>query len=158
EHYHRKVHAEPAHETSGSGISNPHERMSSKHEITEADLAVDAYCKTMFIEFRKDVAGGMRQHGYRQPTAGMPSLNFFDSLNGGKVGKKITLNKDTLLTQYKFTKLPHGSFMVEINLAMPSCDGPAGRYRSGENILGGFGQPLSFSGMKEIMLEDEVLG
>jgi len=68
------------------------------------------------------------------------------------------LNKDALLTQYKFTKLPQGSFMVEINLAMPSCDGPAGRYRSGENILGGFGQPLTISGMKEIMLEDEVLG
>ncbi len=158
EHYHRKVHAEPAHETSGSGISNPHERMSSKHEITEADLAVDAYRKTMFIDFWKDEAVGMKQLGYRRPTAGKTSLDFCASLNGGKVGKKITLNKDTLLTQYKFTKLPHGSFMVEINLAMPSCDGPAGRYRSGENILGGFGQPLSFSGMKEIMLEDEVLG
>src|SRR5690606_37456591 len=76
EHYHRKVHAEPAHETSGSGISNPHERMSSKHEITDADLAVDAYRKTMFIDFWKDEAVRMKQLGYRRPTAGKTSLDF----------------------------------------------------------------------------------
>jgi 4-alpha-glucanotransferase len=43
-------------------------------------------------------------------------------------------------------------------LAMPSCDGPAGRFRIGENIPCGFGQPLTFAGLKEISLEDDVLG
>lgn len=158
EHYHRKVHAQPDHHAQGGAIANPHERMVSKHEITEADLAVDNWRKTMLLDFWRDEATGLRQLGYRRPTAGKTSLDFCASLSGGKVGKKITLNKDTLLARYKFTKLPQGSFLVEINLAMPSCDGPAGRYRSGENILGGFGQPLNISGMKEITLEDEVLG
>jgi len=158
EHYHRKVHAQPDHQMSGSGISNPHERMSSKHEIIEADLAVDAYRKTMFIDFWQDEAVGEKPVVYRRPTSSKTSLDFCASLNGGKIGKKLSLNKDTLLVQYKFTKLPRGSFKVEINLAMPSCDGPAGRFRIGENIPCGFGQLLSFAGLKEIALEDEVLG
>jgi hypothetical protein len=158
EHYHRKVHAQPDHHAQNGAISNPHEHMISKHEITAADLAVDAWRKTLLLDFWRDEAVGLRQIGYRRPTISKTSLDFCAALNGGKIGKKITLNKDTLLARYKFSKLPPGSFLVEINLAMPSCDGPAGRYRSGENILGGFGQPLNISGMKEIALEDEVLG
>jgi 4-alpha-glucanotransferase len=158
EHYHRKVHAKPDHHANGSGISNPHERMSSKHEITETDLAVDTYRKTMFVDFWKDESIGEEQVSYRRPTSGKNSLDFAASMKGGKINKKITLNKDTLLVQYSFSKLPKGSFKVEINLAMPSCDGPAGRFRIGENIPCGFGQPLSFAGLKEISLEDDVLG
>ncbi|MDZ4097917.1 MAG: alpha-amylase/4-alpha-glucanotransferase domain-containing protein, partial [Methylophilaceae bacterium] len=86
------------------------------------------------------------------------SLDFAASLKGGKINKKISLNKDTLIVQYSFSKLPQGSFKVEINLAMPSCDGPAGRFRIGENIPCGFGQPLTFAGLKDISLEDDVLG
>lgn len=158
EHYHRKVHAQPDHQAGGGGISNPHERMGSKHEITEADLAVDAYRKSMFLDFWKDEAVGEKPIVYRRPTSAKTSLDFCASFNGGKIGKKMTLNKDTLLVQYKFSKLPRGSFKVEINMAMPSCDGPAGRFCVGENTPCGFGQPLGFSGMKEILLEDDVLG
>ncbi len=158
EHYHRKVNAQPDHEAGGGAISNPHERMSSKHEITAADMTTDAYRKTMFIDFWKDEAIGEELITYRRPTSSKNSLDFCASLKGGKIGKKITLNKDALFVNYSFSKLPRGSFKVEINLAMPSCDGPAGRFRIGENIPCGFGQPLTFAGLKEISLEDEVLG
>lgn len=158
EHYHRKVHAQPDHHVAGGGISNPHERMSSKHEITEADLATDLYRKSMFIDFWKDESVGEEVLTYRKPTSSKNSLDFSASLKGGKVNKKISLNKDTLLVHYSFSKLPQGSFKIEINLAMPSCDGPAGRFRIGENIPCGFGQPLTFAGLKEISLEDDVLG
>lgn len=157
EHYHRKVNAQPDHQDSASGISNPHERMGSKHEITEADLAIDAYRKTMFVDFWENERGE-EPIAYRRPTSSKNSLDFTASLNGGKVNKKITLAKDTLLVQYTFSKPPQGTFKVELNLAMPSCDGPAGRFRIGENIPCGFGQPLTFAGLKEISLEDEVLG
>lgn len=158
EHYHRKVHAQPVHHEGGSGISNPHERMASKHEITEADLATDQYRKTMFIDFWKDEAVGEELIQYRRPTSSKNSLDFGASFKGAKFNKKISLNKDALLVNYSFSKLPLGSFKVEINLAMPSCDGPAGRFRIGQNIPCGFGQPLSFAGLKEISLEDDVLG
>jgi hypothetical protein len=158
EHYHRKVHAQPDSHVQGGAIANPHERMVSKHEIIESDLATDSWRKSILIDFWRDETGGCRQITYRRPTSGKAALDFCASVNGGKIGKKIALNKDALLTVYRFTKPPHGAFMVELNLAMPSCDGPAGRYRSGENILGGFGQPLDISGMKELVLEDDVMG
>jgi len=158
EHYHRKVHAQPEHHEQGSGISNPHERMSSKHDITEADLGVDARRKTLFLDSWKDEAVGEEALVYRRPTASKASLDFCASYKGAKIGKKIALDKHALVVKYNFSKLPKGVFKVEINLAMPSCDGPAGRFRIGENIPCGFGQPLSFAGLKEISLEDEVLG
>jgi hypothetical protein len=41
---------------------------------------------------------------------------------------------------------------------MPSCDGVAGRFRVGGHVPGGFGQALHIERMKEVLLEDEVLG
>ncbi|NOT67231.1 MAG: DUF1926 domain-containing protein [Methylophilaceae bacterium] len=158
EHYHRKVHAEPGHHHGGEGIANPHERMVSKHEITQADLAVDAYRKTMFNDFLVAATGQTKIIQYGTPAPGKTTLDFVGEVNGGQVHKKISLNVNSLLVSYKLAKIPEGVFKVEINLAMPSCDGPAGRFRIGENIPCGFGQVLNLTGLKSIALEDEVLG
>ena len=51
-------------------------------------------------------------------------------MRGAKVNKKISLAKNSLVVNYEFVQLPaEGVFKVEINLAMPSCDGPAGFFR-----------------------------
>lgn len=158
EHYHRKVHAEPGHHHGGEGIANPHERMVSKHEITQADLAVDAYRKTLFNDFLVAATGQTKIIQYGTPVPAKTTLDFVGEVNGGQVHKKISLNVNSLLVSYKLAKIPEGVFKVEINLAMPSCDGPAGRFRIGENIPCGFGQVLNLTGLKSIALEDEVLG
>jgi len=51
-----------------------------------------------------------------------------------------------------------GHFVSEIALAMPCCDGPAGRFVHRGQVPGGFGQPLDIPGLEAIRLEDEVLG
>jgi alpha-amylase/alpha-mannosidase (GH57 family) len=158
EHYHRKVHAQPDHTHNGEGIANPHERMSFKHEITEADMVTDSYRKTMFCDFWVTDDGIAQPLNYKRPGSSKTSLDFRAVMRGGEVHKKIMLEDNQLHVSYKFSKIPEGSFKVEINLAMPSCDGPAGRFRMGENIPGGFGQIIKFSGLKHIALEDEVLG
>jgi hypothetical protein len=76
----------------------------------------------------------------------------------GQVTKKIALKDSSLQVAYRFAKVHGGIFRIQINLAMPSCDGPAGRFRIGPDIPGGFAQPLRLASMKELMLEDEVLG
>ena len=163
EHYHRKVLAQPVHSHSGEGIANPHERVGSKHEITEADMAVDSHRKTLFCDLWLSEEGISQALNYRRPVAGKTTLDFRAALRGtgshsGEVQKKIALDANSLVVRYKFAKVPEGIFKVEINLAMPSCDGPAGRFRIGENIPGGFGQAFKFTGLKHIALEDEVLG
>lgn len=157
EHYHRKIHAQPDHAHSGDGIANPHEKLSLKHEITQADLVVDAYRKTLFRDFWLG-ADASEALEYTGAGASKTAMEFRAIVDGGKVQKKIALHDNSLVVAYVFQDVPQGEFKVEINLAMPSCDGPAGRFRIGENILGGFGQALSFSGLKQLALEDEVLG
>lgn len=163
EHYHRNVHAQPeplsqGQTVSGQGIANPHERMSAKHEITQADLAVDQYRKALFCDFFTPVDEAMQPVHYKRPTAVKNTLDFHAIINSGEVYKKFSLIGSHLIAHYDFASMPKGTFKVEINLAMPSCDGPAGRFRMGSDILGGFGQLLSIASLKHIALEDEVLG
>lgn len=157
EHYHRKVHAQPDHLHGGAGISNPHERVSFKHEITQADLAVDGYRKTLFCDFWSTEAGSEALQ-YKGEEFGENALSFSTRVQQGEVSKSIALQDGCLKVRYAFADMPEGNFKMEINLAMPSCDGPAGRFRIAENILGGFGQPLNFSGLRQLALEDDVLG
>lgn len=165
EHYHRKVNAQPDHGHDGAGgIANPHERMVSKHEITQLDMAVDTQRKNMFCDAWVSEAGHVKPLTYRKPGASKSALELKASLacaaRSAEVQKKISLDKNQLVVEYSFTKLVEASgyFKVEINLAMPSCDGPAGRFRIGNDIPGGFGQAMRYLGLKQLSLEDEVLG
>jgi hypothetical protein len=155
EHYHRKIHVGADHEHSGEGIANPHERISFKHEIVPEDLTVDSYAKTLFRDFL--VMDGMAEQLTYQPATSSKTALAFHSMQRG-VRKHIELEGESLLVRYSFSEALQGAFKVEINLAMPSCDGPAGRFRMAEEILGGFGQAQARDDVGQITLEDEVLG
>jgi len=160
EHYHRKVHAGNDHDHSGEGIANPHERVSFKHVISAEDLATDANPRTLFRDTWADREGSPAiPVEYELPGGGKTATAAFKGrVNGSTVSKKIALAESSLQVAYRFDKLKSGLFRVEINLAMPSCDGPAGRFRLGGDVPGGFGQPLHLDAMQELVLEDEVLG
>lgn len=160
EHYHRKVHAESSHEHSGEGIANPHERVSFKHVINAADLSVDNHPKAMFIDkWNNDRHNDALLPLCYEPVAGRkPSVAFKAEVDGVTIGKKIALKDNALSVEYDFATGAYGWFSVEINLAMPSCDGPAGRFRLGDDVIGGFGQPQHIESLAELWLDDEVLG
>lgn len=160
EHYHRKVHASHDHGPSGEGIANPHERMVSKHEITESDLATDAHARTLFRDSWAEREGARYEAvAYGNAGGGKTAAVAFEGQAGrGGVSKKLMLKENRLHVAYRFDRLTSGLFRVEINLAMPSCDGAAGRFRIGNDIPGGFGQSLHLDAMTELVLEDEVLG
>jgi alpha-amylase/alpha-mannosidase (GH57 family) len=160
EYYHRKVHANQNQGYSGEGIANPHERVSFKHEILPEDLATDPHGMTLFRDSWAEREGATRQQvTYGLPKAGKTAAATFSGQFGlSTVTKQIALKDAGLKVSYKFENVHGGMFRIEINLAMPSCDGPAGRFRIGEDIPGGFGQPLRLASMKDLLLEDEVLG
>lgn len=83
---------------------------------------------------------------------------FKAALGAGKVSKSVVLDDTRLRVAYHFVGVNEGLFRVTVNIAMPSCDGPAGRFRIDKDILGGFGQPLDLAEMQRIVLEDAVLG
>jgi hypothetical protein len=160
EHYHRKVHANHGHGYSGEGIANPHERVSFKHEIFAEDLATDPHGLTLFRDSWLPRDGAEAQPvAYAAPRNGKTAaVAFSGAVAGGQVDKKLALKDNALHASYRFDNLHGGMLRVLIHLAMPSCDGPAGRFRIGDDIPGGFGQPLHLASMKEIVLEDGVLG
>jgi alpha-amylase/alpha-mannosidase (GH57 family) len=160
EYYHRKVHANQNQGYSGEGIANPHERVSFKHEILPEDLATDPHGMALFRDSWIEREGAACQAAeYASPQPGKKAAATFPGRVGEvSVTKQIVLKDSVLAVAYKFGELHGGLFRVEVNLAMPSCDGPAGRFRIGEDIPGGFAQPLRLAAMKELLLEDEVLG
>lgn len=160
EHYHRKVGADYQNNHQTDGIANPYERSNSKHHITVTDLATDQVSRSLFRDAWIASGGELfTPVHYNAPSkvagAAVSFEGHFDTIN---VNKKYTLKDNKLHTHYHFNGDTSGVFRVELNLAMPSCDGPTGRFRIGDEILGGFGQPLHFAALKDIWLEDEVLG
>ncbi len=161
EHYHRKVNAGNSHEPHVEGIANPHERMVSKHEISVEDMAIDKYPKTLFVDHWQANAQAPSQavvYQLAESRTKTPALAFAGVFDGFVVVKKIALKNKHLRVEYEFDKSTTGIFNVEINLAMPSCDGVAGRFRVDGEVPGGFGQQLYIANMKQVLLEDDVLG
>lgn len=158
EHYHRKVHASDHHEHNGGGIANPHERVSFKHEIFEEDLATDSHPKALFIDKWHALEGTPQTVCYDPANGRGTTIAFKSKVGGHAIQKKISLKGSSLIVDYDFATRARGTFNVEINLAMPSCDGPAGRFKIGNEVIGGFGQTQQIDGFREIVLEDDVLG
>jgi alpha-amylase/alpha-mannosidase (GH57 family) len=159
EHYHRKVHEQSDGHHTGEGIANPHERVMFKDVITPEDMATDAYRKTMFCDFLINDDQPALAVSYRRPqTTGAKSMDFVATIAETELQKTIHLNGKTLIVHYQASKAVKGKFKVEINLAMPSCNGPAGRFRIADDIPGGFGELHHFKQLNALSLEDEVLG
>ena len=159
EHYHRKVHAKPSAQHQGEGIANPHERVNFKHEITPEDMLIDRQRKLMFLDSLLTGTIEAKPCYVLAKNAGTACGTAFESfLGAGKVRKSVVLDDARLYVAYHFNGVGEGVFRVVVNLAMPSCDGPAGRFRVGNEIMGGFGQLLQLAAIQRVVLEDAVLG
>ncbi|MCR4297312.1 MAG: DUF1926 domain-containing protein [Gallionella sp.] len=159
EHYFEKIHnnAQGA-EHAGDGIASAHDRVAFKHEIFPSDLLADDRPSGLFIDswIKENEHRAVRDYeliGY-DPA----SMQFQAVIGDGTITKTITLSGNRIGAQYAASKLTGGSVSVRFMLAMPCCDGYAGRYAgSGANILGGFGAPLEVKA-ERLILDDGVLG
>lgn len=159
EHYHSKVYAQPVEAQQIDGIANPHDGVSLKHEITQEDLVIDKQQKLMFLD--RWLSGGEEirpEYVLAGNTKIKCGVTFEAALGTGTVRKSVVLVDTRLYVAYHFNGVSEGTFQLTVNLAMPSCDGTAGRFRVNEEIAGGFGQVLQLQAMQHIVLEDDVLG
>jgi len=158
EHYHHKTLAnDSAAAHHGDGISSAHDRISFKHIVTQDDLAYDATGRTLFRDTLHTADGAVLLDFVLQASTD-DSLSFVAQTSAGTLHKHMIMLDGQLKLVYQFPDNLHGQFSTEMNLAMPSCDGPAGRFVLDGQIAGGFGQPLTVESMDQIRLEDEVLG
>jgi alpha-amylase/alpha-mannosidase (GH57 family) len=160
EHYYRKMHLDRDAQHSGEGIANPHERVSFKHHITQADLALDDVQRMLFLDslVNGEAVTPLRSYILRPADSHVSHLTFSCEQGNVLIDKRISVSGKRLRVSYQFNGVMQGQFRTEINLAMPSCDGPAGRFVFNGQIPGGFGQPLQFEKAKKLDLQDEVLG
>jgi len=158
EHYYRKIHlhdGRAGHD--GAGIASAHDRVSFKHEIGPADLTIDSRPRALFLDtFQPEFEAAVELNDYAAHDDNERSLVFTSS--AFSVEKTFALTAKRLSVIYRFNGKASGTFTTQINLAMPSCDGPAGKFIVSGEIPGGFGQPLTLAAMKEIILDDDVLG
>ena len=156
EHYHRKIQLNAQQNSThhDTGIASAHDRISFKHEIHPIDLEPDPHAQFSFIDRLNDSLLTRYQH---QPSDSGEVI--FQTASGQiSVKKQIQIADHQLSVLYDLAGDTAGALMhTEINLAMPSCDGPAGRYRQHETILSGFGQPLELAALTVITLEDDTL-
>lgn len=159
EHYHRKIHLNQSSHHDGEGIANPHERVSFKHEITPADLALDSEPRMLFQDSLLCGARAIPLRGYVLRPGDEKSAHGIFTCEHDKllIDKRIAVSGSRLRVTYHFSGEADGLFRTEINLAMPSCDGPAGRFVYNNQIPGGFGQLLGFETARKLELQDEVL-
>ncbi|MDO9227256.1 MAG: DUF1926 domain-containing protein [Pseudomonadota bacterium] len=162
EHYHEKAQAGAAaaraHE--GEGIASAHDVVRFKHEITAEDLRPDSRSRGLFVESWTD-------HNQKLPVE--YATTFIQGgavLCMGQAGEtrmaKIYSLRDNIV-QVAFKTNGSGRLATRINLAMPCCDGPAGRYVVNDadgqpSIAGGFGQSLTWDACSDLGVEDHFLG
>lgn len=168
EYYHYKVALNQSQQYASGGIANPHEKVSFKHQIAPGDLVVDAYRRTLFVDRLVSPGGEPRMMRYSLAAVegAAPAAAFVSADPEAFLRKELALRGDTLTVTYRFdgahpgrSEGVHGSrFEVELNIAMPSCDGPAGYIKADGHVCGGFGQVHDLADCGELLLADEVLG
>ena len=159
EHYRRKIQAGEAAASSAGGIASAHDRVSFKSLILPSDLAIDQSGKGLFHDklYPAHIGYEMSEPRYALVSEGNRNLIFATETGGGTLYKEIQLHKNSLGVSYSYENAMRGFLEVELNISMPSCDGPAGRYWFQGACPGGFGQAQKFSDLTDLALEDDVL-
>ncbi len=171
EHYHRKaMHMRPAEPKRAEGIASAHDRFHARHDIAPGDLVPDPHARAMFLDTWIGADGARRPlQNYRlAPVAGptlesgadadeMPRAVFEGELEGVSVRKHLSLRDACLTVHYRVESQAPGRFEVALDVAMPCCDGFAGRFLHAGDVLGGFGDLVAVDETEAVALDDRYL-
>jgi 4-alpha-glucanotransferase/alpha-amylase len=159
--YHRVIEAGHRPDARAEGIASAHERVAWRHDIDPADLVPDPAARGLFLD-RFEAADGTSAPiaGYADigPGTEQPEATFRTASGPLAVDKHLALEPGGLTVVYRIASTVAGRFFVELDLAMPSCDGFGGRLIHGGSIRGGFGEPQDFTDAAEVSLDDRFVG
>lgn len=175
EGYHARIELHPGHVTqpgtNAPGSDSPvsaHDRIAFKHAIAPADAEPDARPRGLCVDTLID-AFGVRHaltdyHLVNASESGLCFVTESVTYPDIRVEKtyRLSSNGSALAIEYRLHgagQLGDGRLEIQLNLAMPSCDGYSGRYRLADGgIPCGFGQELVVDDLTEFALEDGELG
>jgi 4-alpha-glucanotransferase/alpha-amylase len=155
EHYHARAREGARSTHGGEGIASAHDRVAFKHAIAPEELHPDAGRRTSFRDRLRTGEGAETPLvNYAERRSEGAAVAFDARVGGVTIGKSIALDAATAIVRYRVLGGAGGRLATTIDLAMPSCDGVAGRYLVGEAIAGGFGETIDFGNTGEIVLDD----
>jgi 4-alpha-glucanotransferase/alpha-amylase len=155
EHYHAKARDGAASAHGGEGIASAHDRVAFKHAIAREELDADTAPRHSFRDRWRGADGeSVALSGYEEVGVDPGGATFSTRAGATRIGKSIALDGATVTVRYRVDGGAGGRLATTIDLAMPSCDGVAGRYLVGGTIPGGFGQPLDVERADEVVLDD----
>lgn len=157
EHYHRRVlaGATETHAT-GDGIASAHDRVAFKHPIGPEDLAEDPLPRDMFRDMWIETDG--TRAPLRYTTADADDVRLDGSAGPARIAKRVAIDGAACTVAYRVAASRAGRLEVVLDVAMPSCDGYAGRFIVGGHVRGGLGQTLALDDAHEITLDDRFMG
>jgi hypothetical protein len=160
EHYHAKARTGTASSShQGEGIAPTHDVVRFKHEIKASDLLPDTRSRGWFAETWTDF-DAKRPVEYSSTVVQGGAVLCIGQAGEGKeatrVAKIYSVQDNRLTVALK--AVGNGRLSTRLNIALPCCDGPAGRYIVNGEIPGGFGQTFTWNELKAVTLEDHYLG
>lgn len=165
EHYHHlaRAGAGATREHNGVGIASAHDIVRFKHPIEAADLVPDSRSRGLFTETYTDFTAKRPVVYQSQVTQGQAVLCMGEAGVGQevtRVAKIYAVQDQRLRVALKVAPVAGssgGRLSTRLNLALPCCDGPAGRYVVNGEIPGGFGQSFTWPELAALTLEDHYL-
>lgn len=159
EHYYAKARLGASSQHQGDGIASAHDVVRFKHEIKESELLPDTRSRGWFAETWTDFDGKLPVEYSSTVVQGGAVLCMGQAGEGkeaARMAKLYSVQDNRLIVALK--AVGNGRLSTRLNIAMPSCDGPAGRYVVNGEIPGGFGQSFNWVDLKQLTLEDLFLG
>ncbi|HQW20802.1 MAG TPA: DUF1926 domain-containing protein [Rhodocyclaceae bacterium] len=149
-----------AHSGSSNGPVSAHDRVAFRNAILPKDIEPDRRPRGLFVDSHIDAAGKVHPlDAYHLVAASPKGVIFSSHCDSGQIEKQYCLEKNRLTVHYRGTQIEKSRIEIQLNLAMPSCDGFSGCYRLHDgNIPCGFGEKLLLDHLGEISLEDAELG
>ena len=153
EHYYRKIHEGHAHEHDGDGIASAHDIVRYKDPVSAEDLVADSRPRGLFLESwqAKDATEPMPV-AYGARVVQGSSMLFLGEAGPLRLGKIYSLHENRLMVGLQANG--QGRLSTSIDLAIPCCDGPAGRFVVNGEISGGLGQAFDWAALDNLRIED----
>ena len=161
EFYHRLIETGDRSDAPGEGIASAHDRIAYRNDIDPLDLVPDAAARALFVDrFEAPDAAATPIAAYALTGSGsaLPEARFRATAGPVTVDKHVVLDAGRVTVSYRIATTAAGRFAVELDLAMPSCDGVGGRLLHAGLIRGGFGETHAFAETAGLVLEDTFMG